>query len=214
MNRVPILIVTASLAVSAHALAGDDKCDFTALQKPVSVLSKPVSAIKGDPRVCDTVPPPRHSVWRSIQGPLDRSMGRIVDQQTYEISLIEARDSTRRDFELFWIERERQQRLDEQRVRLDQLDERQRRIELDRREYYVTVNAGLSPMARQVEADRLALEAAKGERDRALIDASNSLDRALRQPGANRVELQRQYDQTRTQIRQRYEQERARLLGD
>lgn len=208
-------IVTILLVPDAMLLAGDGKCDFTALEKPISVLSKPVSAIQGDPRVCDTVPPPTHSVWQSIQGPLDRSMGRTVDQQSYEVGLIGlARFGQARGFDRLWLERERQLRLDDQRLRLDQLDERSRRVELDRREYMISLYSGPSPMERQVEADRNALDAAKAERDRGLIEASNSLDRALKQPGANRKELEAKYETTRSRIREQYEQTRGRILGD
>ncbi len=210
-----LLTIVISIGLTAPLLAGDDKCDFTALEKPISVLSKPVSAIKGDPRVCGTRPPPTHSVWQSIQGPLDRSMGRIVDQQSYEVGLIElARYGSPRAFDPLWIERERQLRLDEQRLRLDQLDERARRMELDRREYVIGLYAGTGALAQQVEDDRITLENAKGERDRALVQASNDLTRSLKQPGANRAELQTQYEATRRQIREKYNQTRTRILGD
>jgi hypothetical protein len=209
-----LALITSILIGAPVALAGDGDCDFTALQKPISVLSKPVSALKGDPRVCDTVPPPTHSVWRSIQGPLDRSYGRIVDQASFEVSGIErSHRGYVRAFDELWIERERQLRLDERR-RLDGLDERDRRIELDRREYLVYLRAGVSPMARQAETDRRALELAAVERDRALAEASEALNRGLVQKGADRAALKRDYDRSRQQIREQYEQTRARILGD
>ena len=194
--------------------------DFSPLSKPVSPLSKPYTAIRGDPRVYDTVPPPRHSVWRSIQAPLDRSLGRIEDQQSYELGRIERmredrsdRAIERREFERFQDDRERELRLDERQRLAEQDDERARRRELDRREYLLYINAGYSPLAEQVEADRLALQEARTQRDQALYEAARQLEDALKQPGANREQLQRQYDESRRQIRERYEVERVRILG-
>jgi hypothetical protein len=210
MRTLPALLIL--LGCCLPVLARQNQRDMTAIDPPISPITPPLTAIKGDPRTMATRPPPSYSVMRSIQGPLDRSFGRIesLDLQLY------LPDSTGvpRIFDLVMADRDRQMALDERRVRLDQLDERAKRIELDRREYYITVNAGISPMARQVEADRIALDAAKAERDRALIDASNALDRALRQPGADRAALNRQYEQSRREIRGAYDQARARILGD
>src|SRR5688572_13192940 len=111
-----------SLIASAAFAQGQQQqqtgADVSALSKPVSPLSKPLSAIRGDPRVYDTVPPPRHSVWQSIQDPLDRSMGRIEDQQSYELGRIErARQDRaydqfrRREFDRFQEDREHELRL-------------------------------------------------------------------------------------------------------
>jgi hypothetical protein len=195
--------------------------DYSALSKPVSPLSKPLSAIRGDPRVYDTVPPPRHSVWQGIQDSFDRSTGRIEDQSSYELSRIDRARQDRaygefrqREFDRFQEDRERELRLDERqrRARLD--DERARRRELDRREYLLYINAGYGgALADQVERDRVALQAARTRRDQALYEASVQLDAALKQQGADRAAVQRQYEQTRQQIRERYGGERARILG-
>jgi hypothetical protein len=194
--------------------------DFSPLSKPVSPLSKPLSAIKGDPRVYNTVPPPRHSVWRDIQTPLDRSLGRIEDQQSYDVGRIEQmrrdRDYSefrRREFDRFQEDHERELRLDEWARRAAQEDERARRRELDRREYLLYLNAGFGPLAAQVEQDRLALQQARSQRDQALYEASVQLEGAVKEKGADRAALQRQYEESRQQIRQRYEAERERILG-
>jgi hypothetical protein len=212
------VLVTASIAFAQQQQQNGS--DFSALSKPISPLSKPLSAIKGDPRVYNTVPPPRNNVWDSIQDALDRSTGRIDDQQSYELSRIEQmrrdRDYSefrRREFDRFQEERERELRLGEQAMRAQPSDERARRRELDRREYLLYINAGYSPLADQVERDRLALQEARGRRDQAVYEASVQLDNALKQQGANRTELQKQFEQTRQQIRQRYEAERERILG-
>lgn len=211
-----LMTCTAALIAigSVTAIASDRTCDFTALSKPVSALSPPVSAIKGDPRVCATAQPPRNSVWQGIQPALDRSSGRIEDGATWEIPRIELSRHPQRAFDLLRYERDRELRIDAQRLSLEQLDERQRRNELDRREYELISRAPLSPMARQADADLVAIESAQAERDRALIEASNALTRALEQPGAVPAALKAAYQATRSEIRQRYEQERSRILGD
>ena len=194
--------------------------DFSALSKPVSPLSKPLSAIKGDPRVYNTVPPPRNNVWDTIQDALDRSTGRVEDQQSYELSRIEQMRRDRdysefrqREFDRFQEERERELRLGDRQGRAQHDDERARRRELDRREYLLYLNAGFSPLAGQVEQDRLALQQARAQRDEALYAASVQFADALKQKGADRAALQKQYEETRQQIRQRYEAERERVLG-
>lgn len=218
-----VLVSIVAPVASAQQSQQQNGADFSALSKPVSPLSKPLSAIKGDPRVYDTVPPPRNSVWRDIQDPLDRSLGRIEDQTSYELGRIEqdredrAYDSfRRREFERFQEDRERELRLDERARRILQDDERARRRELDRREYLVYLNANLSnlaPLADQVERDRVALQDARTRRDQALYEASVQQADALKQRGADRAAIQKRYDQARQQIRQQYEAERARILG-
>ena len=215
-----LVILISSAALAQGQQQQQTGADDSALSKPVSPLSKPLSAIKGVPRVYDTVPPPRNNVWQGIQDSLDRSMGRIEDQQSYELSRIEqsrqdrAYDQfRRREFDRFQEDRERELRLEDRARRVQQDDERARRRELDRREYLLYINAGYSPLAEQVERDRLALQEARGRRDQAVYEASVQLDNAMKQQGANRTELQKQYEQTRQQIRQRYEAERERILG-
>ncbi len=215
-----VLVALVSPVALAQGQQQQTGANVSALSKPVSPLSKPLSAIRGDPRVYDTVPPPRHSVWRDIQDPLDRSLGRIEDQPSYEVSRIEqARQdraydqSERREFDRFHQDRERELRLEERARRTQEGDERARRRELDRREYLLYINAGYSPLAEQVERDRVALQAARTQRDRALYEASVQLDAALKGPGADRAAIQKEYDQARRQIRERYDAERERILG-
>jgi hypothetical protein len=211
-------LVIASIAVAQQRQQNGS--DFSPLSKPVSPLSKPLSAIKGDPRVYDTIPPPRNNVWDTIQNSLDRSTGRIEDQQSYELWRIEQmrrdrdyREFRVRDYDRFREERERALRLEERERRADQDDERARRRELDRRESLLYVTSPYSPLAEQVERDLKALEQARWLRDQTLYEASLRLDAALKQPGANRAELQQQYEQTRQQARERYESDRTRILG-
>jgi hypothetical protein len=211
-------LVIASIAVAQQRQQNGS--DFSPLSKPVSPLSKPLSAIKGDPRVYDTIPPPRNNVWDTIQNSLDRSTGRIEDQQSYELWRIEQmrrdrdyREFRVRDYDRFREERERALRLEERERRADQDDERARRRELDRRESLLYVTSPYSPLAEQVERDLKALEQARWLRDQTLYEASLRLDAALKQPGAHRAELQQQYEQTRQQARERYESDRTRILG-
>ena len=224
MKQTFLGVVLVAVVASAASAQGQQQqqtgADVSALSKPVSPLSKPLSALRGDPRVYDTVPPPRHSVWQSIQDPLDRSLGRIEGQSSYELGRIEqARQDRaydqfrRREFDRFQEDRERGLRL-EDRARLARRDdERARRRELDRREYLLYINAGSSPLAEQVERDRLALQAARTQRDQALYEAAVQLDAALKPQGADRATLQARHEQARREIRQQYETERARILG-
>ncbi len=216
------VLVVAGVASVAAAQSNQQQngSDFTALTKPDSPFSKTPSAIRVDPRVYDTDPPPRFNLWRSIQDPLDRSLGRIEDQQSYEVGRIErSREERsydafrRREFEQFEEDRERELRLEDRARRSEQDEARARRRELDRREYLVYLNGGYGPLASQVEADRVAMEQARAGRDRELFEAAAALESALKQPRANREQLQEQYEQTRQQIRARYEAERARILG-
>jgi hypothetical protein len=217
---VAVLVAVGASVASAQGQQQQNGANVSALSKPVSPLSKPLSAIRGDPRVYDTVPPPRHSVWRSIQDPLDRSMGRIEDQPSYELGRIEqARQDRaydqfrRREFDRFQEDRERELRLEDRDRRAQPDDERTRRRELDRREYLLYINAGYGPLAEQVERDRMALQAARTQRDQGLYEADVRLTEGLKQPGADRAALQRQYDQSRREVRERYEAERVRILG-
>jgi hypothetical protein len=200
--------------------ATDPKSDVTALEKPISVLSKPVSAIKGDPRVTRTVPPPVPNNMPGVQAALDRALGYIPDNQVYELDRLDllrderlGRVEPMREADRLALERDRQLRL-EDRARMNAQElERARREELDRREYLISLYSGSSALAGQVEADRIALENAKAERDRALVEASNSLDRGLAQRGADRAELKARYEQQVTAIQNQYKQTRARILG-
>ena len=219
-------IVFALAATAAHA--GQDSqqqtgADFTPLRKPVSPLSKPLSAIKGDPRVYDTVPPPRNNVWPRIQEPLDRSLGRIQDQTLWELEQIERgradrsyESFRRREIERFQDWRERELRIDDRQRRLDQLDARARREELDRREYLLNLGvarAGDGALAAQVEADRQALMQARAARDEALYESELKFREGLERPGADRDAVKQQFEQTRRQVREQYERERAGILG-
>jgi len=198
--------------------AADPKSDVTALQKPISVLSKPVSAIKGDPRVTSTVPPPVPNNMLGVQAALNRALGYIPDNQVYELDRLDLLRDERlgrveplREADRLELERDRQLRLD---GRADaQERERARRQDLDRREYLISLYSESSALPAQVEADRVALENAKAERDRALVESSNALDRALGQPGANRAEQKARYERQVTEIQNQYKQTRARILG-
>ncbi len=158
--------------------------------------------------------------WERIQEPLDRSTGRILDEPTYQLDRLQRdRDEQlgrlvpQREFDRLQEERERRLRIEERSRQFQQMTDRQRRTELDRREYELFLNAGLSPTALQVDADEQALMNAKANRDQQLLTADAERSRALQQEPGNREQAEAQYRQKVEEIRQRYEQERARILG-
>jgi hypothetical protein len=223
---ISILISAGAALAQSDSRQGRPPGDATALDKPWSILSERPSAIRGDPRLTDTVPPPRQpSAWERIQDPLDRSIWRITDDQLYEVEEIERQRDERFDRreplserELLEQQRERQLRLEERRRRIERLSaghdrELERRRELDLREYLLYVNNGLTPTARQAEADRIALREAQAQRDRGLLELMQRYNESLRRRGADRQALRRDYEQARGQIRMRYEETRARILG-
>ena len=91
--------------------------------------------------------------------------------------------------------------------------ERQRREELDRREYELFLRSGLSTTSSQAAADEQALIQAKGQRDQQLISALNERTEALKAQPGNGAAIDSSYQEKVRQIRQNYETERARILG-
>jgi hypothetical protein len=209
-----------SSASSARQEQHQPAADVSALPKPVSPLSRTPSAIEGDRRVQRTVPPPRSSTWEQIQGPLDRSLGRIEDPILYDVRRIEQRRDERlgriapqAERQRFEEDRERQLRVEERQLRTEQARERPRRLELDRREYLLYLDGGSSALAGQIEADRQSLIAARRIRDQAFHEAVVAFDQASRQPGADQAELDNAYRQARAGIRGQFEETRGRILG-
>jgi len=189
--------------------AANPRSDVTALEKPISVLSKPVTALKGDPRVTRTVPPPRSNARLRIQPALARTFGVPIDPAMFEVARIQLTN----EINYYWDPQRQQQEL----ATLEQLPvEQARRLQrrdMERREYLLYVYEGTAAIAGQAEADSRALQAAKDARDTGLVAASNALNRALREPGADRATAESAYEKSRQEIRQRYEQERQRILG-
>jgi hypothetical protein len=189
--------------------AANPRSDVTALEKPISVLSKPVTALKGDPRVTRTVPPPVNNAWLRIQPALARTFGVTIDPAMYEVTRIQLTN----EIQYFWDPERLRLRLEEL-EKLPEQDARQaRRLEMERREYLLYVYDGTSAIAGQAEADSKALRAAKDLRDTQLVEASNALNHALKQPGADPTALKAQYEESRLRIRQDYAQSRERILG-
>ena len=164
--------------------------------------------------------PREPNVWERIQDPLDRSMGRIVDEQTYQLDrLARERDEQlghvrpQTEFERLHEERERWLRIDQRKQDLQKMTDRQRQAELDRREYNLFINSGLSPVGSQAFADQQALGRAKNERDQALIAAETARAEALRSRPADREKIEAEYQRRMAEIRGNYQKERERILG-
>jgi hypothetical protein len=165
--------------------------------------------------------PREPGLWQRIQGPLDRSTGRITDEQTYETERLQRlRDErfgqvvSHSEFEHFQAERERRLRIEDRARREHFRSERERRLELDRREYELFLSAALSPNASQAAADEQALNYAKARRDEQLIDADNRRAESLRQqPQADRARIDAEHQARVREIRGQYERERATILG-
>lgn len=164
--------------------------------------------------------PQQPSVWQGLQDSVDRSTGRIVDEPTFQLDRIERRRAEdygripeQTEFQRFQEERERNLRIEQQQRALQIENERQRRDELDRREYELMLRAGLSTTSAQAAADEQALRQAKGRRDQQIFAADNARFEALRAQGANRTQIDSTYQQTIRDIRQQYEGERSRILG-
>ena len=140
--------------------------------------------------------------WDRIQDPIDRSTGRITDESTHELNHIDflqreqsGHVTPQQQFDEYQADRERQLRIDQR----AQSQKPPTREDVDRREYELFLNAGLSSTALQTQADEQALMNAQSHRDQQLIAADNDHDK--------------DYAQRVQQIRAEYERERERILG-
>jgi hypothetical protein len=167
-----------------------------------------------------TAPPPR--VWDQIQDPLDRSTGRIVDEPSYQLDRLQReRDADRglippqREADRLREELERRMRIEQQQQdrQREFANERQRQAELDRREYDLFINAGISPLSLQVMADQQALRDAQAERNQRLLQAQETRTQALNQRPADRAQIEAEYQQQVEQIRADYQHRRETILG-
>jgi hypothetical protein len=184
------------------------------------------------PPIQPSPPPPEHrppalqrlprepGVWERIQDPLDRSTGRITDEQTYQLDQYRRLREEQlgivrphREFERFQDERERRLRIEERNSQFQRMTDRQRREEADRREYELFINAGFSPAASQAFADEQALNQAKNRRDEQLLAAQNAQAEALRLRPGDRQQIDAEYQRKAAEIRAAYEKERERILG-
>jgi hypothetical protein len=167
----------------------------------------------------DRTSPAQPGAWERIQGPINRSTGRIEDQQSYELYRLNrlrderlGRIEPQREFDHLQEERERQLRLDERGQRL--LDDAQRRrAELDLREYELFLRAGLSSMSLQAQADEQELRRAKSDRDEQLIAAETARIEARRLRPGDREQIEQVHAQRVREIREEYERQRQRILG-
>jgi len=201
--------IAISILVCGSPGAANPRSDVTALEKPISVLSKPVTALKGDPRVTRTVPPPVSNAWLRIQPALARTFGVSIDPAMYEVARIQLTN----EINYYWDPQRQQQELAVlEKLPVEQARQQQRR-DMERREYLLYLYEGTAAIAGQAEADSKALQAAKDARDTELVAASNALNGALRQPGTDKAAAESAYERSRQEIRQRYEQERQRILG-
>jgi hypothetical protein len=212
-------ILCVPLGIGASISSAADKGRAAAAQpSPPPVLPTPPAWHEG-PSALDRITP-APSLWDMIQDPIDRSTGRIPDEQTYQLDrLARQRDERlgriqpQREFDRLQEERERRLRIEQRNQDLSKMTARQRREELDRREYELFLHAGLSPAASQAFADEQALEQAKNERDRKLIAAQNAEAAALQARPMDRVRIEENYQHQVAQIREAYEKERERILG-
>jgi hypothetical protein len=186
-----------------------------------SILNPPVSALNPPPRTALDPYPRDPRTWDRLQDSVDRSTGRITDEQLYQIERLsrlryerEGLITPQREFDRLQEERERRLRI-EQQARQDQLSEQQIRNELDRREYELFMSGGryASPLAGQVIADEQALTKARTERDEQILAANEVRTDALRQNPANAERIESDYQQKARQIRAQFDQVRQRILG-
>jgi hypothetical protein len=176
------------------------------------VINPPRSAL-------DRYPPNTSSNWDRLQDSLDRSTGRITDEQLYETQRLERlRDerlqqlAPQREFNRLQEERERRLRI-EDRAREGQFSPQDVNHELDRREYELYLNAGISPVASQAWADEQALRAAQAQRDTAILKLNDERNQQLKQNPANADQINAQFQRDIQQARQQYEKARQRILG-
>ena len=185
-----------------------------------SILNPPVSALNPPPRTALDPYPHDPRTWDRLQDSVDRSTGRITDEQLYQLERLsrlryerEGLIRPQSEFDRLQEERERRLRIEEQ-ARLHQLSEQQIRNELDRREYELFISAGYgSPLAGQVMTDEQTLSKARTERDEQILAANQIRTDSLRQNPANADQIESNYQQKAKQIRTQYDQVRQRILG-
>lgn len=164
-------------------------------------------------------PPPRQpGAWERIQAPLDRSMGRITDETTYEVERLNrlrderfGRIEAQSDFERLQDEIQRRRDLDERYRRAQK--QRSREELLDLREYELFLYSGMWPVASQAAADEQALREAKARRDQQLFDADVRRYQAVQQNPRERAAINEQYRVNAGKVREEYRLERERILG-
>jgi hypothetical protein len=171
-----------------------------------SVLNPPRSAL-------DRYPPNTSSNWDRLQDSIDRSTGRIVDEQLYQTQRLERlRDERLQHLAPQREERERRLRIEE-RARQQQFNPQDMNHELDRREYELFLNAGVSPVTSQAWADEQALRAAQAQRDTAILKLNDQRNQQLKQNPADAEQINAQFQKDVQQARNQYEKQRERILG-
>jgi hypothetical protein len=204
------VVLGALLLMVAASLAADPKATPPPLAaRPPQSLFEPANR------------PP--TLWHQLQDPMDRSTGRIEDEPSYQLGRIE-RDRLERlgqlppqsESERTRQERERWLRLDERardEAERQYRSERERREAMDRREYELYLNAGLTPLAGQVNSDAMSLQQAKSQRDAQLIQAQNERDQVVAKNPGERAAADAELERRVEEIGQRYESQREAILG-
>jgi hypothetical protein len=186
-----------------------------------SLLNSPISALNPPPRTALDPYPHQPGTWDRLQDSVDRSTGRIVDEQLYQLDRLarlryEREGLLRQQSEFDRLQEERERRLRiEQQARQHQLSEQQIRNELDRREYelFVGRDGYSTPLTGQTMADEQTLLKAKTTRDEQILAANDARAEALRQNPGNSQRIESDYQQKAQHIRAEYEQVRQRILG-
>ena len=240
------LVLVAALLAPAVAAAADDAPRRGAIERPLLLPPRdphPFGAIETRP-LWERPPAPLRdfTLQQRAEDALDRGAGRIEDDATFELRQLERgrafRDPRgyeeltpreRAELDPFRFERDRQERLDERRLRLEREQRYQRRVEREaeslaevRRRFDEQVNrenhAGGAVVDRQglelIEKEyRAALDAAAKQHaaTTAAIDADAKLtadERAARRTAADRA-----LEEARDAAARRWEERRKAVLG-
>jgi hypothetical protein len=176
------------LAFPALALAGgsDRAGDVPPSLRPPPRLPPPPPGASYDARF---------DRFRALENEVNRSTGRIVDEQTF---LLDQHDRRFAPIEQFKAERDRALRIEArqlaERREGKRTEAQQREAEMRLKEYELYVNAGIpSLIGEQAERDRIALQEAKNRRDEELRHVTSGEQRA--------------------EIEARYQRERSHILG-
>jgi hypothetical protein len=188
---------------------------LTGADKPPAIISPPPA------------PPPapvvrQPSVWQQIQGPLNRSTGRIVDEPTYQLYRIQRsqdeqlnRVTVQTESERFREERERQLRIAEsarQREEQSLRDQPEAVKQSDLRLSTTTLDP--SPVAAQATADELALGRLRNIRDKQLTAANQQRLNNLKQWPGDRNQIDAEYQRQVDQIERQFQDQRDAILDN
>ena len=165
-------------------------------------------------------PRPRNgSNWDRLQDSLDRSTGRITDEQLFQTERTQRLRDERlqqlqpeREFDRLQEERDRRLRI-EDRARRSQPSDQQVQNELDRRQYELYLNNSTSAMTAQTLADEQALRAATAKRDTDILSANDTRTSAIQKNPDQRDQIEGDFQNRVTEIRSNYDATRRQILG-